>query len=167
MNWESAGVIAELIGAAAVVITLIYLAKQVRHSIDYAKADAVQATNAQYIQVFSQLTQDPAMAVAYTKALNNEPLDEVETTRYFAFLNIYFAWVESLYNQILADLGFADYLDGSTDLLAGIKPYSLRLLSSDAGKTWWRTEAEYQYSPRFFEALRGSVVSEVENEGDA
>lgn len=32
MNWEAIGAIGELIGALAVVLTLVYLAVQVRHS---------------------------------------------------------------------------------------------------------------------------------------
>ena len=32
MNWEAAGVIAEVVGAIAVVLTLVYLAVQVRHA---------------------------------------------------------------------------------------------------------------------------------------
>lgn len=34
MNWEAAGGIGELTGAMAVVVTLVYLAIQVRHSKD-------------------------------------------------------------------------------------------------------------------------------------
>jgi hypothetical protein len=167
LNWEIAGVLGELIGAAAVVVTLIYLAKQVRHSIDYSKADSVQATNAQYIQVFSQLTQNLDMAVTYSKALKNEALTDVETIRFFAFLNIYFAWVESIYNQGLAGLGFEDHLDGTTDLFENIKPYASRLLYSEAGKQWWRTEAESNFTPAFVEGLRRTIVCDADNEHDA
>jgi hypothetical protein len=39
MNWEAIGAIGEILGALAVVITLVYLASQVRHAKD-ASADA-------------------------------------------------------------------------------------------------------------------------------
>lgn len=167
LTWEIAGVLGELVGAAAVVVTLIYLAKQVRHSLDYARADAIQSSNAQYIQVFSQLTQDSDMAAVYSKALKDEALDDVETIKFFAFLNIYFAWAESLYNQALADLGFSDYSDGTMDLFTNIRPYASRLLTSEAGKLWWATEAESNFSPEFYDGLRANVVSRYDRESAA
>ena len=37
MNWDAAGAIGEIVGAFAVLATLIYLAKQIRHSTDVSK----------------------------------------------------------------------------------------------------------------------------------
>lgn len=43
MNWEAIGVVAEVISAAAVVISLIYLAVQIRHQGRQATADNLQS----------------------------------------------------------------------------------------------------------------------------
>ena len=43
MNWEAIGAVAELVGAIAVVASLLYLAIQVRHSTEVSRATAFQA----------------------------------------------------------------------------------------------------------------------------
>ena len=37
MNWEAAGAIGEIVGAFAVLVTLVYLARQIRHGTDVSK----------------------------------------------------------------------------------------------------------------------------------
>jgi hypothetical protein len=48
MNWEAIGAIGEIVGAAAVVLTLAYLAVQIRHSTKQANADAHERAVAFY-----------------------------------------------------------------------------------------------------------------------
>ena len=44
MNWEAIGAVAEIIGAAAVMISLVYLAVQIRHTVRRTAADNLQST---------------------------------------------------------------------------------------------------------------------------
>jgi len=44
MNWEALGALAEIVAAAAVVITLLYLAIQVRHSNRQTEIDSLRHT---------------------------------------------------------------------------------------------------------------------------
>jgi len=37
VNWDAAGAVGEIVGAIAVLITLVYLAKQIRHSTHVSK----------------------------------------------------------------------------------------------------------------------------------
>jgi hypothetical protein len=46
MNWEAIGAGGEILGAIAVLVTLIYLARQVSHSTKQARLDAILAVNA-------------------------------------------------------------------------------------------------------------------------
>ena len=48
MNWEAIGAIGEIVGAAAVVFTLAYLAIQIRHSTRQANADAHERAAASF-----------------------------------------------------------------------------------------------------------------------
>ena len=41
MNWEAIGVIAEVVGAVAVVVSLVYLAVQIRHQSRQAAAEVL------------------------------------------------------------------------------------------------------------------------------
>jgi hypothetical protein len=44
MNWEAIAAIGEVLGAVAVVITLVYLAKQLRENTKSIKLQSVEAT---------------------------------------------------------------------------------------------------------------------------
>ncbi len=55
MNWDAVGAIGEIVGAAAVVATLLYLAIQVRNSTVQARASAYQATGIAFGQYFLSL----------------------------------------------------------------------------------------------------------------
>jgi hypothetical protein len=47
MNWEAIGAIGELIGAVVVVVSLVYLAAQVRQDTEQARLSSVQAVTFQ------------------------------------------------------------------------------------------------------------------------
>ena len=62
MNWEAIGAIGEIVGAAAVVVTLIYVAVQLRHTTEATQA-ARRATQAASFQAASALDQDFLLTV--------------------------------------------------------------------------------------------------------
>jgi len=158
------GAIGELVGGVAVIATLIYLALQVRQnsdairrSNDYAQASSIQDSNSLYVRVFSQLSQDAELASIYHRATTGEPLDEVETTRFGAFANSFMAYSEALYHQHLMELGFSSEFD--KDELIGIwGTYLRKLLKTDAGNSWWSTDAPHLYSPEFVAAVNRALL---------
>ncbi len=168
MNWEAIGAIGEIAGAFAVVATLFYLSRQIRQnaralsrSNDYAQASSIHETNALYVQVFSLLARDREMASIYHRALNGEPLDEVEAVRFAQFINAYFAWSEDLFSQFTAGLGFSEYTaqPGRTHLEEDYA-YWGRLLRTDVGIEWWKNDAPYLYSREFVKAIN-DVMNEA------
>ncbi len=46
MNWEAIRALGEILGAIAVLVTLVYLAKQIRHNTFQARLGSIQAINA-------------------------------------------------------------------------------------------------------------------------
>jgi hypothetical protein len=50
MSWEAAGAIGEIVAAFAVLITLVYLVKQIRHSTDVSKVTVYHEAIAQIVQ---------------------------------------------------------------------------------------------------------------------
>ena len=165
MDIMELGAIGELVGGVAVVATLIYLALQVRqnsHALnranDHAQASSVQNSNSLYVQVFSQLVADAEMASIYRRGIGGESLDEVESTRFAAFVNSWFAYAEALYHQHQVALGFSSEF-GETELLEIWEPYSRKLLKAEAGKSWWATEAPQLFSPRFLAAVNQALIN--------
>ena len=81
MNWEAIGAVGEIVGATAVVVTLIYLAVQVRHT-TRATDTARRATQAASFQAASALDQDFLLTLGkdpVTAQLWNTYLTDPET----------------------------------------------------------------------------------------
>ncbi len=118
MNWDAIGAVGEILGALAVVGTLAYLATQMkqnsaslRRANEYAQASSIHETNALFTHVFAPLVENAEMATIYTKALDGEVLDKVETTRFTTFIKLYLAWAEDVFYQQETELGFAAHVD--------------------------------------------------------
>ena len=80
MNWDAAGAIGEIVGAFAVLITLVYLAKQIRHSTDVSKVTVYHEAIAQIVH--SGL--EPDFSSLLVKSQSGEALSPEEQTRSFA-----------------------------------------------------------------------------------
>ena len=93
MNWEAVGAIGEIVGAAAVLATLYYLAAQIKiqnrqlqKSNDHARAQTSVNINDQLLDVFDVLMRDSDFVKIYSKGLNNQPLDEFEAVKVLNFI---------------------------------------------------------------------------------
>ncbi len=78
MNWDAAGALGEIIGATAVVVTVIYLAIQIRA----ARVDSASAATYSVVEGFSRwrstILENTDIAEAITKANRRESLTERE-----------------------------------------------------------------------------------------
>jgi hypothetical protein len=100
MNWQALSTISEVIAAVAVVLSLLYLARQVREASKLnASASHVQQTEATSA-VFDHLHQDPSLLHVYHQG-NSDPsqLDMAEKTRYVMLLANIFARYNNYYLQ--------------------------------------------------------------------
>ena len=158
MNWEAIGAVGELIGALAVLVTLFYLAKQIRHGSEsqdraneLAQAGSITNSNALFLTAWEHLADNEELASIYDRALSGQELNPVESVRFVAFLNMYFAWLEVLYSQSSVDLGFHEI--GPKDLIEISKPYISKLLTTKTGSDWWNGDARSYYSPKFHDDI--------------
>ncbi|MGR8947692.1 MAG: hypothetical protein ACU84Q_06565, partial [Gammaproteobacteria bacterium] len=87
MNWEAAGVIAEIVGALAVVITLIYLAVQIRLAREESQVQGTYSSVDLYANWRSHLINNPGLADLIAKANSDEELTAGERMRAAAFMD--------------------------------------------------------------------------------
>ena len=67
MNWDALGAISEAIGALAVVVTLVYLATQIRYA-KLAASDSKRLTRANGVRdMYMAQAQDPSLSMALAK----------------------------------------------------------------------------------------------------
>lgn len=79
LNWDAAGAIGEIVGALAVLFTLVYLAKQIRHSTDVSKVTVYHEAIAQIVQAGVE----PDFASLVVKSQSGEALSAEEQMRAF------------------------------------------------------------------------------------
>ena len=102
MHWESIAAIGEIIGAAAVVVSLVYLASQIRTQNREARAASVHQVLHEYSAAISRL-HEPEMADIWVAALEDfDGLSPSQRLRFVVYLtaavrsfeDAYFQWSE-------------------------------------------------------------------------
>jgi len=87
MNWEAAGAIGEIVGAIAVVTTILYLAKQVTQTNRVTTASGARELQEQYAHVYTLIATDPQITRLVTKLRdpNFEPCSDEEREQVESF----------------------------------------------------------------------------------
>jgi hypothetical protein len=130
MNWEAIGAVGEITGAAAVVVTLGYLARQIRQSMAAAKTDSRQRVLDRYSDAVSNV-----LAPNVLEAMRNG-LDDFSTLSsrdQAAFTLAQSIFANNLLNAIrLRDEGTLDdetFMHISTGFISGC--------NTPGGRAWW------------------------------
>jgi len=144
MNWEAIGIFAEVIGAVAVVISLLYVGIQIKQSAASTRAQAINQVNSQYGSLMSQVALNGELATIYRIATEGGELEPDQATRYRAYLSAFFAFLEEHY--LLAQTSLYDLDLGEVqDTVEFLAPTVVRLLKSPIAKEWWIAESKNLY----------------------
>ena len=99
MNWDAVGAVGEIIGAAAVVVTLIYLAAQVRAGNRALRTSVRDSAFRQLQDWNNQLVSDEKLPLMFQKGLEDfDSLDEPERAR---FLHLSYSFMKLFENFYL------------------------------------------------------------------
>ena len=69
MNWDAIGAVGEIIGAVVVIVTLLYVAKQIRQTSKSLEMAALRDTTAQWNQWSELLVTTPDLAAIVARSL--------------------------------------------------------------------------------------------------
>jgi hypothetical protein len=139
VNWEAISAIGQVAGAAAVVVTLAYLARQIRDN-----TNAVQG--AMEMEVAHQLanwnaTRPPEERMIWSRAARGEELSETEATAFVWMTAGYFFLCEGWYRQFKRGLMKAEVWEEHADGAVG-------MLASPYIRAWWEHRVS-SLSPEF------------------
>lgn len=81
MNWEAIGAVGEILGAAGVIITLAYLAVQIRQNTKVARSTVRQSIAESAQSLSADIISSPDMAEILIRDMNGEELTQVESLR--------------------------------------------------------------------------------------
>jgi hypothetical protein len=135
MNWEAIGAFAELLGAVGVIISLFYLASQIRRnsaSVEAATALSISQATQQRLLVPAQ---SPELAGALRRAFYGEVLSDAEQEQVRFFTRASLRGIENSYVQYKRGMISRQVFSGYEALLET----NIRLgVVSD----WWSLERE-------------------------
>ena len=86
INWEIIGALAELAGSIGVILTLFYVATQIKHATVGMRVSAKQEMTRQYGEFADLVIEDVGLAELYSAGNAGEELDPTQRLRYFTMM---------------------------------------------------------------------------------
>ena len=164
MNWEAISTIAEIVGATAVVISLVYLAaqihqnsRQVEEQIRALRLQAYDSAGADFSALRLQISGSPQIASVWRRAKDSYgALEPDERAQANELLHEYMWAYQNIFSRMEG---------GATDeVLRNLVDINIGYWMGNRGfREWWKTEQKTPYTEEF-EALVNSVCSRIENE---
>ena len=146
LNWDAIGAVGEILGAAAVVATLMYLARQMRQETRADTAATMGSWLADYNGMVLEITRDPDVATIFRQGLTDlEQLDENDQMRFHTWMVAHMLNAEVLFFQLK---------DGIMHQLIGdqVLKFSAAMLNMKGGSYWW-VSARPIWKPEFVEYM--------------
>ena len=131
MNWDALGAIGEIVGAAGVIVTLVYLAIQIRQNTKTVASNTTQEISSTASNSLVQLLQAPHMVDVMHQAFAGEgPLEARDQFALDIFLRSLTRNFENFYYQFqLGNL--------LPEIWSGYETAILEPLSQDFGREFW------------------------------
>ena len=162
MNWEAIAAIGEITGAAAVVVSIVYLSFQIKSNTRATMASASFEASHSWAQFNEQmiLAPDDVLALSLKTYEPGATMDDVSETEY--------ARMVILHRTIFQKLEGQYYLYKYGSLEAGVWENRRRvargILELPFYRTWWENELKSStYSDDFVQALEAATPTEVTN----
>ncbi len=151
VNWDAVAAIADMIAAAGVVVTLAYLATQVRQGTAQSKRALHRATVNELGRTLQSLASSADLAGVYVRGLRDyDGLTIEEKARFSAFMMHLFKLFEELYRvHMCGELDPVDWRSFET-AIGNIASYP-------GVRSWWETRTGWVH-PEFEEFVRRKVT---------
>jgi hypothetical protein len=146
MNWEAIGAVGEIVGALAVVVSLLYLAIQVQQGTALSKADFFERASESWNTATEPLL-DPANAELFHRGMQAySGLDEIERSRFGILLGRLILSFES---------GMEKHKHGfvSDEFVHTYEHYFRQVFDSPGVREYWKSE-QYGYTPMMREWVK-------------
>ena len=160
MNWDAIGAISEVIGAIAVVVSIIYLAVQISTNTKTMRANAgFDATHswANLNEMMAAFPDDQLKAILRTYNSNESWDDFSELERIRISLTI-----RALFQKLEGQYYLYRYKTLDEDIWKNRAMFAAGLLQKPFYQTWWNIEKDQRvYSDEFVNAIESTTPIEV------
>lgn len=132
MNWSQISAAADLLGATAVILSLIYLAFQIRDARRSFVASAQQQLGGDFAAFLASIWSDDEVFRLWNKAISKpEHLSEEERARFGMIMFSMFSHFANVFELSRIDNGFMDRYGPIMD----------RMLAASQVQGWWQRQA--------------------------
>ena len=158
MNWDAIAATAELLAALGVIASLVYLAGQVRGSLNQARQAAIQSLVNQMNNVWTRLSADEAQADIWVRGSKgvSELSSENEGVRFSAFLLSIFRPYEEIFYYRRDGL-----VDDWTWQSIGSQCHAL--MGTPGFRDWWEKRGSW-FSDEFREHIQTTLEESADYE---
>jgi hypothetical protein len=130
MNWDALGAFGELIGAVAVVITLLYVGRQIHQANTQAQARARYSFIEAYGEMNTTISNNKEVASIFRRGFAGHDLDEDERMQFFALIGQFLnTW------SVLFDLHQDGQLPENQWVM--VRKDIITMLSEPGGRAFW------------------------------
>jgi len=102
VNWDAVGATGEWAGAFAVVVTLFYLARQIRQNTNAMRQQGHSSILTRRQELFTHFFDDPEFIQLWSKGAAGQPLDPIEAQRFTSFCVTFMTHAQDAYLQYKA-----------------------------------------------------------------
>ncbi len=162
MNWDAVSAVAEWLGVILIVVSLVYVARQIQQNTDTMKSATELETGRMWSEFHARMAHSEDMTDIWDKGLTQpDCLSPPEKRRFIWLVAEYFYLVENLYRQ--RQLGFLSLETWSqheqtvTGLLnhpvlnrwwgSGVSPYSAEFRAAIDAVLATQTDGQWSYRP--------------------
>ncbi len=142
MNWEAVGAVGEILGALGVIVSLVYLASQIRMQNRASRASAATEWTNQWNHFLGSFAEHPNLSELFVKGVRDfATLNPTEVVQFSSHLGRIFRVGENIYHQYKQGL-----FDPTT--WRGVERTLVDLARFPGVKEWWPTRSHW-YSDEF------------------
>ncbi len=142
MNWDAIGAIAEMVGALGVIVTLGYLAVQIRQNTASVRVSTSQALLEASAGFLDLCASDVELGRVFRSGTENQSsLSGDEKTRFHFTMLSFLRRMENIYHQ--EESGYLPAEDWS-----GMRFSTIEVLARPGSQTWWKQNSN-RFSSRF------------------
>lgn len=163
MNWDAIGAIGELIGAAAVVATLIYLSIQLRQNTKTVRLSSAQGVTEELQNMFNLLASDHSLAEVYVEAEKSSELSDANRVRYYAFTNNLLRIYENAFLQRQANVINDAHWTGMSSLMIDYSKMAAFSSFWNNRKHWLSDEFQNHMESEIIPAVQKSSAAVLGN----
>jgi hypothetical protein len=152
VNWDAIGAVGEVLGAAGVIISLLYLAVQIRGDARAKRASAVHEQSGAYRDFLQTLANDGELADIYLRGVRDfDSVKDADLIRFSSALGFLFR---------VFDEAFFQWKEGHLDphVWLGFESPIADMVAYPGVRDWWAGRSHW-YSIPFQEFIQSKIVA--------